>query len=140
MAASTKGWCTASAIVCDCSRSNVAAIGSASASTGSGRCQSTSAIQADQRGSLADADTMPPAGSQPVRAARKTNASDVMSGGSETQTSDAPRTIIGNVPDRAPVKMPSERPSQRGRQRATRFRAAPCSRPRGQQAAPTGRL
>ncbi len=37
IAASVKGWCSASVIDCACSRSNVAAIGSASASAGSGR-------------------------------------------------------------------------------------------------------
>ncbi len=40
----TNGWCTTSDIACDCRRSNVAAIGSASASAGSGRCQATSTI------------------------------------------------------------------------------------------------
>src|SRR6185503_6148968 len=111
IAAITNGWCTASAIDCDCSRSKVAAIGNESAITGSGRCQRTSAIHVNQRGSLAVADTMPPAGSQPVRAARKTKASEVISGGSDTHTSDAPRTIVGNTPERAPVKMPSDSPT-----------------------------
>ena len=54
---------------------------------------------------------MPPAGNQPVRAATKTNASDVSSGGSETQTSETLRTSIGSGPERLPVKMPSESPT-----------------------------
>ena len=70
MAASTNGWCTVSLIDCDCSRSNVAAIGSASASAGSGRCNATSASHAAHPRPSAATEDMPPTGSHPVRAAR----------------------------------------------------------------------
>ena len=51
--------------------------------------QTHRAATTDHDGSLAVDDTMPPAGSHPVRAARKTSTSDVTSGGSETHKSES---------------------------------------------------
>ena len=64
------------AIDCDCSRSSVAATGSASASVGTTKLAGP---------------PMPETGSQPVRAAIVMSTSDPMSGGTDSSTSDAPR-------------------------------------------------
>ena len=55
---------------------------------------------------------MPPVGSQPVRPATNTSRIEVTSGGIETMTSDAPRTIDERTPPRRlPVTMPEPSPS-----------------------------
>jgi len=70
----------------------MAAIGSASASVGTTKCRGPS---------------IPEMGSQPVRAAIVSSTSELMSGGTDSRTSDAPRTARTAAPLwRLPVKTP----------------------------------
>ena len=80
---------------CDCTRSIIAASGSAMASAGSGRCRARSARPASTPASHPPADCIPPVGNHPVRAATSTSTSDVMSDGSESRTTDSPRMADG---------------------------------------------
>ena len=79
-------------MACDCSRSRVAASGSASASAGIGRCLARSASHWAHVESMPVAEVMPPTGNQPVRAARKTSASDPINGGTDSATTENTRT------------------------------------------------
>jgi hypothetical protein len=57
------------------------------------------------------ADTMPPTGSHPVRAAISTRANDASSGGVDRNNTDNARTIETPAPPwRRPVKMPNGMP------------------------------
>ena len=114
----------ASLIDCACSRSNVAAIGNASASAGSGRWTATSTSHADHPGSSASADVIPPDGNQRVVAAMNTRSRDVSNGGTERQTSEMPRSSAAAAPRRLPVKMPNGMPRAVAAMSATTARAA----------------
>ena len=105
-AARTYGCPTTSAIACDCMRSNIAAIGNASAVAGTIKWRRTS-----RKGhAVPPADRMSPTGSQPVPAATANNTSDERSGGRDKSTIDTVRIVSASGPRRLPLMMPSGRP------------------------------
>ena len=67
-------------------------------------------------------DTMPPTGSQPVRAATKTSSSEVRSGGSDSSTRDAARIGARHEAAAARAADDAERQTERRRQRQRRQR------------------
>ena len=117
----------------------MAAIGSASASAGSGTCHATSISQAPQDRSPALADDMPPAGNSPVRAAMNTKTSDVSSGGSDTHTADTARIAARVTAPPLPPITPSTIPLPVATTRATSARMAVLSAA-GASTRATGRL
>ena len=106
--ASTNGSPTTSLIACACSRSSIAASGSAIAAAGTTRWRSRS-MNPPPSGTVAD--RIPAIGSHPVRAATKTRNKEVNSGGIDSRTTEAARMTFVSAPPRPlPVSTPSGRP------------------------------